>query len=204
MAHHPEPRSRHRLPLGRHINAENLRPANIGQAKQLWSWDLSAWAGEDTDADALPDWWERYWFGDVSGVATDDRDGDGLSDQVEYLQASDPADADVNRDGLADGISVPGEVVMERWWIDPHGFRELAYVEGAQAAVPRDAVRLSELAWDAERSASAQLWPPDSRLSDRAGHDVYRFSGNSDDFAEFWLSLDERSTRARRIAFNSA
>lgn len=50
---------------------------------------------EDSDADALPDWWEQqYALGDLNvlGAHPLDYDGDGLSDFDEYQAGSNPAD----------------------------------------------------------------------------------------------------------------
>jgi len=65
----------------------NLSPANLGQAKFLFSWDLTDWATADTDGDDLPDWWERF-FGAFSPTA--DNDGDGWTNAEEEANGDDP------------------------------------------------------------------------------------------------------------------
>jgi hypothetical protein len=61
-----------------------------------------AYTGEvDTDADGLPDGWERKWFGDLSPVAAGDPDADGLSNLREYRLFLDPARSDSDGDGIA-------------------------------------------------------------------------------------------------------
>lgn len=56
--------------------ADNYAPANIGQLKMVFSFDL---AGFDTDGDGIPNW-------------------------MELLNGTDPENADVNNNGIADGL----------------------------------------------------------------------------------------------------
>lgn len=44
----------------------------------------------DTDADGLPDDWERWVFGDLSATASADSDGDGASNLAEWAAGTDP------------------------------------------------------------------------------------------------------------------
>ena len=44
---------------GKEAQANNYAAANIGQAKNLFAFDVTA----DADHNGLPDWWERRWFG---------------------------------------------------------------------------------------------------------------------------------------------
>lgn len=44
----------------------------------------------DTDADGLPDDWERWSFGDLSATAAGDPDGDGASNLAEWAAGTDP------------------------------------------------------------------------------------------------------------------
>ena len=44
----------------------------------------------DTDADGLPDSWERMYFGDLTQTAAGDFDGDGLTNLQEYQQGRNP------------------------------------------------------------------------------------------------------------------
>jgi hypothetical protein len=56
---------------------------------------------EDTDADGMPDWWEKLYF-DADGLATNDVDGDGLSNLSEYFASLNPLRADTDLDGTTD------------------------------------------------------------------------------------------------------
>jgi len=62
--------------------------ANIGQLKNLFSFDV--WAGATSDT--LPDWWSIKYFGAPGARANDDPDGDYTTNLVEYLTGTDPSD----------------------------------------------------------------------------------------------------------------
>ncbi|MEM9227761.1 MAG: hypothetical protein AAGA45_07310, partial [Verrucomicrobiota bacterium] len=68
-------------------------PANLGQLKWLFSWDVYDWASTaDADGDNIPDWWEAHYFSDVTGFIDyfRDSDGDGVSDYAEFMSGTDP------------------------------------------------------------------------------------------------------------------
>ncbi len=47
----------------------------------------------DSDADGIPDPWERWYFANLTlATATSDKDGDGASDRAEYQAGTDPLD----------------------------------------------------------------------------------------------------------------
>ena len=47
----------------------------------------------DTDADGLPDAWERLYFGSTNVTPGADADGDGTTNLLEYLAGTNPTDA---------------------------------------------------------------------------------------------------------------
>ncbi|MCL4790267.1 MAG: hypothetical protein KJ070_26375, partial [Verrucomicrobia bacterium] len=66
----------------------------------------------DTDADGLPDGWERRCFNNLDQLATADVDADGLSNLREYQLGTDPTRADSNANGISDRND------FERVWIE--------------------------------------------------------------------------------------
>jgi hypothetical protein len=67
--------------------------ANIGQVKNLFSFDLLATdIVHDSDQNGLPDWWEKYYFGNTGVDPNGDVDGDGRSNFEEFLHGTDPND----------------------------------------------------------------------------------------------------------------
>jgi hypothetical protein len=67
--------------------------ANLGQLKNVFAFDFSsaAYGGYNTDADHLPDAWERTHFSNsLSQGDAGDFDGDGISNLQEFLNGTDP------------------------------------------------------------------------------------------------------------------
>jgi len=60
----------------------------------------------DTDADLMPDDWERNYFGDLSHDGTADEDADELTDLQEYQHGTDPTEWDTDSDLMPDGWEV--------------------------------------------------------------------------------------------------
>ncbi|WFB36372.1 hypothetical protein P3T73_01155 [Kiritimatiellota bacterium B12222] len=100
---------------------DNQKNANIGQLKNLFSWELMQWVLIDEDVDNLPDYWEVIFVreglldqdgdGDVDVWdvgASDDFDLDGVSNFDEYLNGTDPTKADSDQDGRLD----TGEILL--------------------------------------------------------------------------------------------
>ncbi len=59
------------------------------------SMGLNPLLDSDSDADGLPDDWERYWFGALSETGDDDHDADLSSNLSEYMAGTDPLAFDV-------------------------------------------------------------------------------------------------------------
>lgn len=89
-------------------------PANLGQLKWVFSFDLSTWGAVeidptlDSDDDGMPDWWEILHGLDPfdPSDAHEDLDGDGLTNLEEYLLGTDPNNSDTDGDGVPDGEEV--------------------------------------------------------------------------------------------------
>ena len=75
--------------------------ANIGQAKHLFSFDLAT----DSDADEMPDWWERSngLNPHDSADSISDVDADKVPNWQEFLRGSNPNNSDSDGDGIVDG-----------------------------------------------------------------------------------------------------
>lgn len=100
-------------------------PVRIGMHDSKWYWDgsideVKIWnralsADEildhynqefDSDADGLPDSWERTYWGDLTHTATEDYDNDGLTNLEEHQNNTDPTDSDTDNDSMPDGWEV--------------------------------------------------------------------------------------------------
>ena len=104
---------------------QNYAPANLGQLKYVFSFDLAGWApGADTDGDGLFDNLETSIGSDIN---SSDTDGNGLSDQTEYLAGYDPA-----TDTSADGDTLPDD------WENYYGLDTAAGVDSSQGNTDGD------------------------------------------------------------------
>jgi hypothetical protein len=73
----------------------NYAMVNIGQVKNVFSFDLDNWISpeDDSDGDGLNDNWELLLWGDLDEQnGSDDADGDGQSNQQEQNNGTDPMD----------------------------------------------------------------------------------------------------------------
>ena len=76
--------------------AKDFALANIGQMKNVFSFDAATWMTLDSDSDGIPDWWMFQNFGHATGQsndlsgAYDDADGDWSANLYEFHAGSDP------------------------------------------------------------------------------------------------------------------
>jgi hypothetical protein len=71
--------------------------------------------GVDSNADGLPDAWERTYFGTVSVNPNADADGDGMSNREEYLAGTNPTNAADKLTITAFTTSIGGTNVNVTW-----------------------------------------------------------------------------------------
>lgn len=84
-------------------NANDFAMANIGQVKNVFSFDLT----KDTDSDGMPDWWEvANGLNPSVDDSGEDPDNDGLTNLEEYQNGTDPKAFDTDGDGMPDGWEV--------------------------------------------------------------------------------------------------
>ncbi len=76
--------------------------ANIGQLKNLFDFELTG----DADDDSLPDWWEMHWWGDTNETESGDYDSDDLINSNEYVYGTCPTNSDTDADEMPDGWEV--------------------------------------------------------------------------------------------------
>jgi len=93
----------------------DFAPANVGQLKRVFSFDISV----DTDADGLYDWWEQYRFQDLDETYAGDADGDGFTNGEEYAGGSDPTDPLSIPDAAVYVDAVNGNDSNDGTWNDP-------------------------------------------------------------------------------------
>ncbi len=74
---------------------ENYAPANVGQLRMVFSFDVSGFDGDDdSDETTIPEWWQLQYFGETGIDPHEDFDGDGQSNLQEYLAGTDPTQPD--------------------------------------------------------------------------------------------------------------
>ena len=84
--------------------SDDFAVCNIGQVKSVFSFPIDPLY--DGDGNGLPDAWETKYFGQPGVEPTGDIDRDGLDNLTEYLNGTDPTNADTDGDGLPDGWEV--------------------------------------------------------------------------------------------------
>lgn len=126
---------------------DHYAAANLGQAKYLFSWDLTV------PASLLPDWWQLQHFGQTGVDPNADPDGDGLTNLQEFHAGTDPNNRDTDGDGLSDGWEVAngqdpldpyngaGDALLGHWPLE--AANQEADVSGREAHAARSGTILS-------------------------------------------------------------
>ena len=93
------------LPPGTQVDkTANYVPANLGQLKMVFSFDIDLHYSQDTDHDGIPDWWEFAHHlnpYDARDAAATSAVGE-LTNLVKYTRGLDPAKLDTDGDGMRD------------------------------------------------------------------------------------------------------
>jgi hypothetical protein len=97
-----------------YVYSANCGWINLSNAFALVQTDTIA-PGADTDADGLPDAWERLNFVSLAATPGADPDGDGMSNLQEYLAGTDPNSAGSNLRITAIAAAIPGTKVNLTW-----------------------------------------------------------------------------------------
>jgi hypothetical protein len=86
--------------------ADDFALANIGQVKNIFSFDVVDFATVDSDNNGLADAWERTYFRQIGVDPGFDADNDGLVNLQEYRLGTHPLKTDTDGDTLLDGEEV--------------------------------------------------------------------------------------------------
>lgn len=170
----------------------NYAPANLGQLKILFAFDLSEY---DTDLDGLPDWWEQRIV-DASStdgitnitqvVKEDDFDGDFVSNEREWQIESDPTSA-------ASGLNS----ALLGWWSFNEGEGS---VVGDGSAYNRDGELMGDYTWDSELSGRKSIHFTGSNAHvEIPGSDFLLGADDSDFTVAFWVRLNETANSSWRV-----
>ncbi len=73
---------------------ENYAPANIGQLKLVFGFDLTGFDDGEEEENPLPEWWQLAHFGTTGIDPNEEADNDGQSNLQEYLAGTDPTTPD--------------------------------------------------------------------------------------------------------------
>lgn len=82
------------------IAPDDFALANIGQAKNLFAFDLT----KDANANGLPDWWEAKWG--LVGISANDMAQGNATYLKKYQLGLNPKIADTDGDGVPDGSEI--------------------------------------------------------------------------------------------------
>ena len=93
---------------------EDFALVNVGQVKNAFSFELPPpWMPfPDSDADGVPDGYEKFLYG--TDMCRWDTDGDGISDGEEIARGLNPRARDTDGDGYADGTD-PDPLAVTPW-----------------------------------------------------------------------------------------
>ncbi|MDI1248811.1 MAG: hypothetical protein PSV13_08110 [Lacunisphaera sp.] len=139
----------------------SFAPANIGQVKFLFSFDLY-----DNDADGMPDNWERLYLGTLGHGPSDDPGNVGRTLQQSFQQGLSPWPAALVSDGLrawfrADqGVVKDGDNKVSQWTdVSGHGIHVVQLSDPNQQPVFTAGAMNSQPALEYAQSGSALRTP---------------------------------------------
>lgn len=91
------------------LDIDGTRTATITASTPGWASTtdtIDVQDNDDSDTDAMADWWETQYFGNLSRDGTGDFDNDDLNDLAEYQNETFPDDFDSDDDLMADGWEI--------------------------------------------------------------------------------------------------
>gem|GEM_PF-5779111 len=177
---------------------ENYAPANIGQLKALFTFDLSPLA--DSDYDSMPDWFEQKIIdasladddpnNDITTFAqvtlNGDFDGDGLTNGRELELGSDPTDP-------TSGLNA----ALLGWWTFNEGYGNVIYDSSPYS---RHGTLTASYAWHKVPWERKYIEFTDSTgRAEIPSSDLLLGENNSDFTVAFWMKVNQGPTGNWRV-----
>lgn len=147
----------------------------------------------DTQGNSLPDWWELHHYGYLGVGPNGDEDNDGVTNLMEFQSGTDPHDPE-------SAYERPGHLLQERWLSlgDGNSIYYLTQLEG----FPGTPDMSSFISGPFENKVVEKRYGARVRgvLTPTQSGD-YRFAITSTGGSELWVSVNDRPSEKRRIAY---